>query len=187
MVPWRPWAIDPVLHVPAELHMNFETRLSECNKPSTQCPMFSQTPTLCKPLSHPLHSGLVLIFITAICPLFPPRQPAQYAILLLQAPNLRNQRLVPRTLHPQRLPRVLCHPAQSRLPLCVLETQLHARPALLLQQRGVVLVQREDRRGLCVCVGAQFVEEQREGVFVVGYQGGEGGVGGVERGDCGFR
>lgn len=49
-----------------------------------------------------------------------------------------------------------------------------------------MFVQGEDGGGLVVGVGAQFVEEEGEGVFVVCYQRGEGGGGGVEGGDCGF-
>jgi hypothetical protein len=58
----------------------------------------------------------------------------------------------------------------------MLEPQLHARRALRVEQAVVVLVQREDGLRLVVGVGAQLVEEEGEGVFVVGEEGGEGGV-----------
>lgn len=44
-----------------------------------------------------------------------------------------------------------------------------------------MLVQGEDGGGLRVSVGAEFIEEEGESVFVVGYQGGEGGVVGCRR------
>jgi hypothetical protein len=57
-----------------------------------------------------------------------------------------------------------------------------------------VLVQSEHGGGLRVRVGPELVEEQGEGVFVVGYEGGEGGVvrgeggsGGFEGGDAGLQ
>lgn len=46
-----------------------------------------------------------------------------------------------------------------------------------------MFVQGENGGGLVVGVGAQFVEEEGECVFVVGDEGGEGGVVGCERGD----
>ena len=49
-----------------------------------------------------------------------------------------------------------------------------------------MFVQREEGGGLRVGVGAQFVEEQGEGVFVVGDEGGKGGGVGLGGGELGF-
>lgn len=128
---------------------------------------------------------LLLLLITTVLSLLPPSQPPQHPILLPQRPHLRNQRRLPSTLHLQRLPCILGHPPQSRLPLRVLEPQLHAGCALGVQQALVVLVQRENGGRLRVRVRTQFVEQQGEGVFVVGDERGEGCVVGGERCDVG--
>lgn len=50
-----------------------------------------------------------------------------------------------------------------------------------------MFVQGEYGLGLVVGVGAKLVEEEGERVLVVGYQEAEGGVRGLEVGDCGLR
>lgn len=50
----------------------------------------------------------------------------------------------------------------------MLEAKLHAGGALLIEQAVVVFVEGEDGLSLVVGIGAELIEEEGEGVFVVG-------------------
>jgi hypothetical protein len=138
-----------------------------------------QTPTLCATPKTPwcvrltpgrvCSSSLVLVIILIL--FFPATQTAQHPVLLIESPNLPLQLSLALALTLERSARVVGHSAQPRLPLGMLQPQLHRHGALFLEQPLVVLVQCEDGRGLVVCIRPQFVQQERQRILVVGQEG----------------